>query len=126
MLNEGLDSSDAFQAWEAVYCLGMVHDEESVPLLTEILTDVEGREKGMRQEAAMTLGRIGDLAAIPALIVALEDPEAGVRWRAAQTLSGFGDPGAIPAIESALALEEDEFAVEQMRRAIEKLREGEG
>ena len=126
MLNQGLDASDDFQAWEAVYCLGMVHDEESVPLLTEILTDVEGREKGMRQEAAMTLGRIDDPAAIPALIAALEDPEAGVRWRAAQALSGFGDPGVIPAIESALAQEEDEFAAEQMRKAVEKLEEEAG
>lgn len=120
-LNQSLDSEDAFQAWEAVYCLGMVHNEESVALLAAILTDFGRYEVRLVQEAALTLGRIGDPAAVPALLIALENPESGVRWRAAQALEELGGPGAIPAIKAALAHEEDEFTAQKMREAIESL-----
>jgi len=120
-LNQSLDSEDAFQAWEAVYCLGMVHNEESVALLAAILTDFGSYEVRLVQEAALTLGRIGDPAAVPALLIALENPESGVRWRAAQALEELGDPGTISAIKAALAHEEDEFTAQKMREAIESL-----
>ena len=123
LLNQGLDATDSFQRWEAVYCLGMVHNEESITLLSDVITDIEQRATRLRQEAAMTLGKIGDSNAITALLTALEDPEAGVRWRVAQALSKLGDFSVIPAMEAALAQEEDDFTAEQMQKAIEKLQE---
>ncbi|MCR4392534.1 MAG: HEAT repeat domain-containing protein [Candidatus Acetothermia bacterium] len=120
-LNLGLDAADVMQRWEAVYCLGMVYDEESVSLLIPMLTDVQGRETRIRQEVALTLGKIRDPRAIPALVAALEDPESAVRWRAAMSLVRFGDPSVIPAIEAALATEQDPFAIEQMQKAIADL-----
>lgn len=123
LLNEGLSKNEGHARWEAVFCLHVVHDEESVFLLGELITDTEATLKSLRQEAAMTLGRIGDPAAVPALLTALEDPQAGVRWRAALALSKIGDLEAIPAIEAALEKETDEYAVEQIQIAIERLRE---
>ncbi|UCF10850.1 MAG: HEAT repeat domain-containing protein, partial [Candidatus Bipolaricaulota bacterium] len=120
-LNEGLTREDSYERWEAVYCLGFVHDEDSVGLLIAVLLDVENQETRIRQETALVLGRIGDPVAAPALIEALEDPEAAVRWRAASSLSRFADPSVLPALEAAYEREEDEFAKEQIAKAIGQL-----
>ena len=127
LLNGGLDRRDLFECWEAIYCLSFVHDEESAALLVEVLTDT-ARDEILRQEAANTLGEIGDPVAIPALLVGLEDPAAGVRWRAALALSKMRVLEAISAIEAALERETHDFAIEQMQQAVERLREipGEG
>ena len=122
-LNETVASEDPFQAWEAVYCLGMVNDDDSVRILAAILVKPEGHSVRLVQESVMTLGRIGDPAAIPALRTALTNPEAGVRWRAAQALEQLEDLESIPAIKAALDCEEDEFAQERMREIIERLEE---
>jgi HEAT repeat protein len=123
LLNQGLLENEDFAQWEAVYCLRMAHNEESVDLLSELIADTESTPKRLRQEAAMTLSHIADPKAVPALLTALEDPEAGVRWRAALALSKIGALAAIPAIEAALEKEVDEYAIEQMQTAIERLRE---
>ena len=121
-LNRGLSDNEGFARWEAVYCLHMVHDRDSLPLLTALITDTEAVEKSLRQEAAMTLGRIGDPQAVPALVAALRDPEAHVRWRAAAALAKLGAKDTVPDIEAALAQEQEEWAIEQMQAAIEQLR----
>ena len=122
LLNQGLSENEGFAQWEAVYCLRMVHNDESVVLLAELIVAVETREKSLRQEAAMTLGRIGDPTAIPALVAALEDPEAHVRWRAAAALVNLRAVEALEAIEAALEKETADFAIEQMQQAIEQLK----
>ncbi|MFC2105449.1 HEAT repeat domain-containing protein [Candidatus Bipolaricaulota bacterium] len=122
-LNQGVIENEGFARWEAVYCLHMVHNEESVLLLAELIVAVETMERSLRQEAAMTLGRIGDSSAIPALIQALNDPEMHVRWRVAAALAKLEAVEAIEAIETALEREEDEFAIEQMLHALELLTE---
>lgn len=126
LLNQGLLENEVFAQWEAVYCLRMVHDDESVLLLAELIVDVETSKKSLRQEAAMTLNRIGDRTAIPALVTALEDPQADVRWRAAAALVGLQAVEALEAIEAALEKETDDFAIEQMQQAIERLRDASG
>jgi len=126
LLNQGLLENEDFARWEAVYCLHMVQNEESVLLLSELITDTEAAVKNLRQEAAMTLGRIGDPTAIPALLAALEDPEAHVRWRAAAALARLNAVDSIAAIEAALEKEVDDFAIEQMQQAIERLRDASG
>jgi len=122
-LNHGLNREDAFDQWEAVYCLGMIHDENSVLLVMEVVVDTENREPRLRQEAAMTLGKIGNATAIPALVAALADPKAPVRWRAAQALAKLGDSSVVSSLNDALAREEDAFAREQIKEAIDALLE---
>lgn len=122
LLNQGVLENEGFAQWEAVFCLRMVHDDESILLLAELIVDIETSEERLRQEAAMTLGQIGDPRAIPALVAALRDPEAHVRWRAAAALAKLGARDAVPDIEAALAREQDEWAIEQMQAAIEQLK----
>jgi HEAT repeat protein len=121
LLNEGLDRDDAFEAWQAVFYLGFVHDDESVSLLIAVMLDVESRDVAQRREAALTLGKIGDPDAIPALTEALEDPEPEVRWRAAQSLAGLLGTSSLPVLRDALARETDEPARQQMERIIADL-----
>jgi len=121
-LHDGLDREDAFDRWEAVYCLGFVHDEESVNVLIGVLSDVESADGKVRQEAALKLRDIGDPAAIPALLEALFDPEPGVRWRAASALASLAGPSVLPDLEDALARETDSLALEQMEGIVDRLR----
>jgi len=121
LLHAGLSADDNFSEWEAVFCLGFVHDMATVELLAQVLLDAEDRRVQLRQEAALTLGKIGDPAALPALAEALRDPEAGVRWRAALSLSRLGDPSVLPALRTAYGQESDPFAKEQIGKAIDAL-----
>jgi HEAT repeat protein len=122
-LHDGLDREDAFDRWEAVYCLGFVHDEDSVGVLVGALLDVELADTKVRQEAALTLRDIADPAAIPALLEALLDPEPAVRWRAASALASLAGASVLPELEDALAQETDSLALEQMEGIVARLRE---
>ena len=121
LLHAGFDRVAYFDRWEAVYCLGLVHDDDSVSLLGEVLLDVDGSEDGLRQEAAMSLSRIGDPGAVPALTEALDDPAGGVRWRAAAALEGIIGLDALDDIEAALERERDELAAEMLSAIVERL-----
>jgi len=123
LLNRGIQAEDEFQRWEAVYCLGMVHNDESVSLLMAVVSGVDEYPTRLRQEAANTLGKIGDPQAIPALLSALDDPESGVRWRAASALARIGDPTVLPELRAALVREQDPMASEQIQSAIAQLME---
>lgn len=125
LLNVGLDREAAFDRWEAVYCLGMVHNEDSVGLLGDLILDVENREVGLRQEAALVLGRIGDPVAIPVLLQALLDPAPEVRWRAASSLEGLGGTEYLPEIEAALSCETDTIALDMLTTIVDRLRKAE-
>ena len=120
MLNEGVEREESYEKWEAIYCLGFVHDETSIARLIEVMLDLE-QEARIRQESALVLGRIGALTAGPALVKALSDPEDGVRWRAASSLARLGNASALPDLQIAYEAETDEFAKEQISRAIEIL-----
>jgi len=122
LLNRGVLENEGFARFEAVSCLHMVHNEESVLVLAELITDTETTTESVRQEAAMTLRAIGDSRAVPALLSALEDPVAGVRARVAATLAKLAGVDALAAIEAALAKETDDYAIEQMQWAIEQLK----
>ncbi|MGC8880568.1 MAG: HEAT repeat domain-containing protein, partial [Anaerolineae bacterium] len=56
----------------------------------------------VRQAAARALGKIGDAAAVPALIEALRDEDEDVRQAAAEALGKIGDAAAVPALIEAL------------------------
>lgn len=57
----------------------------------------------VRRAAALILGRIGNLVAVPKLIGALEDPSSDVRARAAIALGWLKDPKAVPPLLQRLA-----------------------
>ena len=59
----------------------------AVPSLTRTLQN--SKEVHVRWEAAKTLGAIGDVRSIPALVSALEDSDQGVVWLAAEALRKF-------------------------------------
>ena len=59
----------------------------AVPSLTRTLQN--SKEDHVRWEAAKTLGAIGDVRSIPALVSALEDSDQGVVWLAAEALRKF-------------------------------------
>ena len=61
--------------------------KSAVPSLTRTLQN--SKEDHVRWEAAKTLGAIGDVRSILALVSALEDSDQGVVWLAAEALSKF-------------------------------------
>ncbi len=110
----GLEHKDDWVRWEAVNGLGRVHDERTVKLLGErVLDDPVTR---VRQEAALSLGRMRDAGAVQFLEKALQDREMQVRWRAAMALGQIGDVRVLPALKAGLAREEDEMASSQFER----------
>jgi len=56
-------------------------------------------DEDVRRNAAIALGKIGDLRAIPALIRCLEDSRPGVRFLSAAVLVGMGAPSVAPLVE---------------------------
>ena len=79
-------------------------------------------ETRVRQESAMTLGRIGGDEVIAPLLAAMRnDPMSGVRWRAAQSLSKVGDVSLVGAMKEARSKEEDPRAREYIEDAIATL-----
>jgi cyclophilin family peptidyl-prolyl cis-trans isomerase/HEAT repeat protein len=60
-------------------------------------------DAGVRRRAALALGRIGDLSAVPTLVTALSDSEEAVRGTAAFSLGLLGDAQAVPALQTALS-----------------------
>jgi len=124
LLNHGIEREEWFDRWEAIYCLRFVHNEASVTLLIAVLSDVENTEARLRRESTVTLGKIGDPAALPALIKALSDPDPHIRWRAAQALANVAGESILPELEAALQREDDPFAREQMERIVERLQAG--
>jgi HEAT repeat protein len=121
LLHLGIDRSDPFERWEAVYGLGMVHNDESAALVVHVLLDVSGREVELRQEAAMVLMHIADPSTIPALVEALHDPEPGVRWRAGLVLGKLAGTDALAELEAALQRETDPFALETLQISVDRL-----
>jgi len=81
----------------------------------------ESREEKARLAAAVSLGRLGDPRAVPALSHALTDRSPVVRGVAATALGHLGDPRAIPALERA-AGDANEAVRMRARDALSSLR----
>ncbi len=60
-----------------VEALGDIRNYDSIPVLTGLLKNDPGSE--VRWAAAITLGEIGDISAVPALVEALDDDDKYVR-----------------------------------------------
>ncbi len=91
-----------------ITALGLAGDRESVPLLVDVLGSRQLRDDRARAHAAVALGRLADVAAVPRLLAVLtEDGDAGVRRGAALALGSFQDPGTTEALRAALAEDGD-------------------
>ena len=54
-----------------------------------VMDDLAGESLPFRRAAAVSLGRIGDVRAVPALLEALDDPDVGLACLAAEALGGL-------------------------------------
>ena len=122
-LLRGLQDPDPWRRWEAVFSLQKLGNAEVVEALTPHLDPQLERDTRVRQETALTLGRIGGEVVVPALLDAVKsDPSPQVRWRAAMSLSRLGDASIVSELEQALATEEDPQAREHIEDAIARLK----
>jgi epoxyqueuosine reductase len=77
---------------------------------------------GLKRNACVVLGNLGDPSAVPALSRALSDAEPLVRGHAAWALGRIGGPQAHQALTDALAHEHDTSVQGEMRTALDELR----
>ena len=94
VLNERLLDTDEPLRCDIAYTLGRIRDLTSVPVLIQVLDDIDPI---IRDCAAGTLGHIGEpaSAAVPALTAALNDPDKDVRRSAASALGKMGPAAAV-------------------------------
>ncbi len=76
--------------------------------------------EGMQRNAAVALGNIDDMAAVPALMRALWSATPLVRGHAAWALGRLGGDDARAALQARLADEDDAWVVEEIRAALEQ------
>jgi epoxyqueuosine reductase len=73
---------------------------------------------GLRRNAAVALGNLGDPAAVPALIRALNGGPEVVRGHAAWALGRIGDRAAIDALGKRIDMETDSWVLEEIELAL--------
>lgn len=99
------DLDDPQRRDEAIQSLGALRDPRAVdPLVAVLRAPGEGHALAYRarQLAAAALGEIGEMRALPALIVALEDTSSAVKISAALALGKLNDARAADSLETAL------------------------
>lgn len=119
VLKEGLKAHSDWIQWEAVNALGRVHDGTTVGELLSLLKS--SSDKGVRQETILSLGRIGDKKAMPAIVEMLSDKIPDIRCRAALALEMMSDQQAVPILEEHLKGEKDPVTKEYMQDALKSL-----
>ena len=113
---------------------GKRHDFDAPALIPLLSLDEDGFRRrfegspirraklsGLRRNACVALGNIGDRAAIPALSDALRSDDAIVRAHAAWALGRIGGETAKTALKSALANERDATARDEITAALSEL-----
>ena len=113
---------------------GKRHDFDAPALIPLLSLDEDGFRRrfegspirraklsGLRRNACVALGNIGDRAAIPALSAALRSDDAIVRAHAAWALGRIGGATAKTALKSALANERDAAARDEITAALAEL-----
>lgn len=99
--------------------LALIASPEAVPRLAHYL-DIDS-DRGVRQNLARALGRLGDDNSLPALLNALQDEMPLVREEAALALSRFNSPASYEALLTALQHKEGERSWLVRRQAAEAL-----
>ena len=74
--------------------------------------------RGLKRNAAVVLGNVGDASALPALDAALADEEPLVREHAAWALGRLGSAAASESLRSRIAMERDSGVLSALRSAI--------
>ena len=98
----------AQQDWDRAVSLGSV-------ALAPLVAALRDNDSGVRQQAAVALGRLGDPRALAPLVAALRDNDSGVRQQAAAALGWLGDPRAVKPLVA--ALEDNKYWVRQQAAA---------
>ncbi len=101
-----LHHPDTSLRYYAAWWLGKFRVKAAVPALVECLQDEDDRtELGgypLRRNAARALGKLGDIRAVPELLICLDCPDYYVREAAAEALGLLGDPRSIPRLQAFL------------------------
>lgn len=79
------------------------------------------RRQGLRRNAAVALGNLRDLRAVPALIQALEDQDPVVRGHSAWALGLIGGREAEQALQACRAVETDSAVLQEISAALQML-----
>jgi HEAT repeat protein len=96
-------------------------DPRAVEALARLLADPSAHW-GLRQEAALDLGRIGGSAAVPALSRALADPNPRVRRAVALALGTAGEASAADALRRTVEVDKAEDVVAAAEISLGRLR----
>ena len=108
LISSALNDSDINVVRAAEYALRNIRDSQGTSYLISALNDsylvsaLSDSDRYIRLEAAITLGKIGDIRGTSALITALNDSKITVRWFIAQALGKIGDIQAVSALIIAL------------------------
>jgi len=92
-------SSGGNRRWQAAYELSTLLDREGMRVtppvrdqMIRLFEEIEGRDPRVRRYLAICLGKIGDPAAVPAMIEALDDTDSDTQLYAVWALGAIGDP----------------------------------
>ncbi len=83
----------------AMWALGTLKSNESIPLLIEKAKD---QDAAIRKTALFVLGTLESTKAMPVLKAALEDSEIDIRWNASFALAALGDTSGLSLIRQLL------------------------
>ena len=89
--------------------------------ISELIKELGHQDYSVRQNAAESLGLLGDEKAIDSLITALKDKNRFVRQEIIAALQQIGGARLEETLTLALKAEEDEFVKDTIKTALEKL-----
>lgn len=92
--------------WQAAFELSKIITMESektrmeglVPEMIDAFEKADGDDERVRHYLALSLGHLGDPAAVPALVAGLGDDDPATRLYSGWALGNIGDRGAVPAL----------------------------
>lgn len=103
----------------AAEAAGRTRHAAAIPILSNALRD---GDPGVRRQAAIALGAVGDPRGVPALArVMKEEPDAAVRAAAAQALGELGGPAAAAAVADAARSDADAAVRDLSGRALRRI-----
>lgn len=106
--------------WNAIVALGNFrHDSRVVEGLIHKMTE---ETSYLVEAAAESLGRIGDLRALPYLIAALDDKRFAVRMGVVKALASFQEPLALPFLLKVAEGDAEPLIREEAHKALEFMR----
>jgi len=89
--------------------------------IAELIKDLRHKDDSVRQNAAESLGTLGDEKAIDSLILALKDKNRFVQQQVIASLKKIGGTSVVESLTLALKEEKDEFVKESLEKALARL-----